>query len=193
MNVLLETVSFEERGRILGSVASPRPLAWITSRCPNGAINISAFNSYTGLANDPPLVGISFSERKGEPKDTFANIAGSGEFVLNVVTRGLAESMNESARECGRGTDDFARLGLEPAEIAGVTVPRIAASPAALACVVEGIVPLEPSKCRLVVGRVVGAFLADGYDPVASALLASIAPLEYATLSDPFHLPKTWG
>lgn len=178
---------------ILAAIVSPRPLAWISTRSAAGIPNIAPFNSFTSLANYPPLVGLSFSERRGEPKDTFANIEATGVFVLNVVTRGLAERMNESARESADPTDDFARLGLTAASIDGVEVPRIGESPAALACRVESIVPLPPSKCRMVVARVVGSYVADDYDPIVAQTLASIGALRYATLQDPFTMPKTWS
>ncbi len=190
----VDDLDYGKRGELLANVVSPRPLAWITSRAgKSGPVNIAPFNSYTGLANNPPLVGVAFSERDGGPKDTLANIEASGEFVLNVVTRPLAEGMNESAREMGRDSDDFVRLGLTEAAINGVSVPRIAEAPAALACVVEQIISLPPSKCRMVVARVVGAFVADGYDPVTSEVLASIGPLRYATFTGDFTLPKVWG
>jgi flavin reductase (DIM6/NTAB) family NADH-FMN oxidoreductase RutF len=188
-----ETLSFEEIGAIMASVASPRPLAWITTLGPGGEVNIAPFNSYTALANAPPLIGISFSARGGGPKDTVANIERSGEFVVNVVTRSLAERMNESAREGDAHTDDLARLGLEAAVLEGVAVPRIAESPAALACRLQAIFPLPPSKCRLVVARVVGAYVGAGYDPVAEDTIASVGALRYASLRDPFTMPKTWG
>jgi flavin reductase (DIM6/NTAB) family NADH-FMN oxidoreductase RutF len=178
---------------ILAAVVSPRPLAWISTRSANGVLNIAPFNSFTGLANYPPLVGLSFSQRHGEPKDTFANIEATGVFVINVVTRPLAERMNESARESADPTDDFARLGLTAASIDGVDIPRIGESPAALACRVESIVPLPPSKCQMVVARIVGAYLVEGYDPVVAETLASIGALRYATLIDPFTMPKTWS
>lgn len=189
----LDDLSFDERATLLAGVVAPRPIAWITSLSLDGVANIAPFNAYTSLANAPPLVGVSFSERDGVPKDTLANIEAWGEFVLNVVTRGLAEAMNESARETGREADDFARLSLTPTTIVGVDVPRIAESPAALACSVEDIVPLPKSRCRFVVARVVGAFAREDYDVVASGALASIGPLRYATAADPFTLPKTWG
>ena len=185
---------FEEVSRLLATIVAPRPLAWITSLAEAGAaVNIAPFNSYTGLANNPPLVGVSFSERKGHPKDTLANIEATGEFVLNVVTKTLAEKMNDSAHESGRGTDDFARLGLNSASIDGVAVPRIAESPAAFACKVESIIPLPPSHCTLVVARVVGFYAAPDYDPEKSGVLASVGPLLYATLTGTFSMPKTWG
>ena len=176
---------------VLASVVAPRPLAWITARRASGLVNIAPFNSLTGLANRPPLIGLSFSLRDGEPKDTLAAIEATGQFVVNVVTRTLAEAMNESAREAG-DVDDFARLGLTPAAIDGVDVPRIGESPAALACRVESIVPLPPSKCRFVVARVVGAYTVPDYDLVAADTLASIGVLRYGVARDPFTLPKTW-
>ncbi|MBC8102017.1 MAG: flavin reductase family protein [Cytophagales bacterium] len=197
--MIFDELPFEQRSAILASVVAPRPLAWITSRGvavgegTEQGVNIAPFNSYTGLANSPPLVGVAFSERESEPKDTLANIEATGEFVLNIVTRTLAEAMNESAREYGRGTDDFQRLGLNAAPIDGVSVPRIAESPAALGCVVESIVDLPPSRCRLVVARVVGAFISEGFDTVGADVLASVGPLRYASLRDPFTLPKVWG
>jgi flavin reductase (DIM6/NTAB) family NADH-FMN oxidoreductase RutF len=168
-------------------------VAWITSRSPSGVVNIAPFNAYAALANAPPLVGVSFSARDGGPKDTLANIEAAGAFVLNVVTRELAETMNESAREAGGDTDDFARLGLTLADVAGVDVPRIAESPAALACRVETVVPLPGSKCRLVVARIVGAFVADRFDAIGAQVVASVGPLRYATLAGEWTMPKTWG
>lgn len=193
MNYTLEEISYEERGALLASLIAPRPLAWITSRNGQGKLNIAPFNSYCGLASTPPLVGVSFSERDGGPKDTLANIQATGQFVLNVVTRALAEKMNESAREAGRGTDDFERLGLTPAPMPVGEVPRIAECPAALACRVETVTDLPPSRCRLVVARVVAAYLEEGFDPVENDVLASVGPLRYASLRDPFTLPKVWG
>lgn len=190
----VHALNYEERGKLMASVVSPRPLAWITSRAKAGmTVNIAPFNSYCGLANTPPLVGIAFSERDGETKDTLANIEETGEFVLNVVTRHLANTMNESAREAGRGTDDFVRLTLTPAFMDGFAVPRIAECPAALACRIQSIVPLPPSQCRLVVALVVFAHVAENYDPLQSDVLASVGPLRYASLRDEFTLPKVWG
>ena len=178
----------------MASVIAPRPLAWITSRPKNGgAVNIAPFNSYCGLANTPPLLGVAFSQRHGQPKDTLRNIEETGEFVLNVVTRMLADTMNESAREAGLDTDDFTRLALVPASMDGTDIPRIASCPAALACRVQNIVELPPSSCRLVIALVTNAYVKDGYDPLENDVLASVGSLKYASLRDGFTLPKVWG
>jgi flavin reductase (DIM6/NTAB) family NADH-FMN oxidoreductase RutF len=190
-----QDMSFADRSALLSLLIAPRPLAWITSRGPQPgcADNIAPFNALSALANDPPLLGVAFSERDGAPKDTLANMEATREFVLNVVTADLADRMNESARECGRDVDDFARLGLTRAPIDGVSVPRVLESPAALACHLEELLSLPSSRVRLAVARVVGVYVPTGYDPVQAGVLSSVGPLRYATLRDPFILPKTWG
>lgn len=121
--------------KLLTSVVVPRPIAWITSRDSEGAINVAPFSFFNMLASDPPVVGIGFSaapDREG--KDTYQNIRARGEFVVNMVPEELAEAMNLTATNVPRGMSEAEIAKLELAPSATVDVPRLAHSPAALEC-----------------------------------------------------------
>ena len=199
MHLTTEQLPKNLRGTIWACLIAPRPIALISSVGAAGVPNIAPYNSYSGLANNPPLVGVSFSRRGDEEKTTLSNIKETGVFVINLVPRFLAEIMNKSA-EGTESVDDFQRLGLTRAEAETVSCPRIGESPASLECRLLNTVLLPPSRCEMVVAQIVGVTIRDefhtpenGFDPLAADLLASVGAEEYLSLNgETLHLPKTW-
>jgi len=200
MHYIAENIPREVNGKIWASLIAPRPLALISTQSASGVPNIAPYNSYSGLATYPPMLGVSFSRRHGEDKHTLENIKATQVFVVNLVPRYLADIMNQSAE----GTaieDDFARLGLTPIQAETVTCPRIGESPASIECRVTSIFGLPPSKCELVAAQIVGVYMRDefvpesgGFDPMAADLLSSVGAEDYLSLNgETLHLPKTWG
>jgi len=189
-----------ELSKLWAQLISPRPLALISTRSAAGVPNIAPYNSYAGLATYPAMLGVSFSQRDGQPKHTLVNIKATGEFVINLVPRFLGEIMNQSA-EGTEVTDDFTRLGVTPIDCESVKVSRIAESPASLECRVVNTMLLPPSRCEFVVALIVGVTIRDefvmadgGFDPLAADLLASVGPEDYVSVNgETLHLPKTWG
>lgn len=187
-------------GKLWACLIAPRPIALISTQDARGLPNIAPYNSYAGLATYPPMLGVSFSQNKGQDKHTLENIKTTRVFVINLVPRFLAEIMNTSA-EGAEKADDFARLGLSKADALGIDCPRIGESPASLECRVTDIIALPPSKCEFVAAQIVGVHIRDEYvkedgtfDPAAADLLASIGAEDYVSLNgDTLHLPKTWG
>lgn len=200
MHLTIDQIPRHVSGKIWAALIAPRPIALVTTRDEAGVPNIAPYNSFTGLATHPPLLGVSFSRRDGGPKHTLANIRATNVFVVNLVPRFLADIMNESAVGADK-EDDFVRLGLTRADGGQVDCPRIAESPASLECRVSAIHPLPPSQCTLVVGEIVGVHIRDeffvndqGFDPLAADLLASVGVEEYLSLNgETLFLPKSWG
>lgn len=200
MHYIADQIPREVNGKIWAALIAPRPIALISTQDAQGVPNVAPYNSFAGLATYPPMLGVSFSQRDGGDKVTLANIKASREFVINLVPRFLAETMNTSA-EGTEKEDDFARLGLTNAPCEAVTCPRIGESPASIECRVTDIHGLPPSKCEFVVAQIVGVYLRDefvtesgGFDPMAADLLASVGAEDYLSLNgDTLHLPKTWG
>ncbi len=199
MHLTTEQLPKNLRGTIWACLIAPRPIALISTLDTQGVPNIAPYNSYSGLANNPPLLGVSFSRRGDEEKTTLANIKETGVFVINLVPRFLADVMNTSAEGTDK-EDDFKRLGLTRAEAGTISCPRIGESPAALECRLLNTVPLPPSRCEMVVAQIVGVTIRDefytpenGFDPLAADLLASVGAEEYLSLNgESLHLPKTW-
>ncbi len=200
MHLTPDSLSRELNGKLWACLIAPRPLALVSTQSAAGVPNIAPYNSYAGLATHPPMLGVSFSQRAGHEKNTLANIQETGVFVVNLVPRFLADTMNQSAEGTER-EDDFARLGLRALPCEAVDCPRIGESPASLECRVSQVLPLPPSHCQFVTATIVGVFLRDEYvaeggafDPMAADLLASIGPEDYLSLNgEHLHLPKTWG
>ena len=199
MHLTIEELPRNLRGTIWACLIAPRPIALISTQDGSGTPNIAPYNSYSGLANNPPMLGVSFSRRGDEEKTTLINIKETGVFVINLVPRFLADIMNKSA-EGTENVDDFDRLGLKRAEAKTIACPRIVESPASLECRLINTVPLLPSRCELVVAQIVGVTIRDefytsenGFDPLAADLLASVGAEDYISLNgEALHLPKTW-
>lgn len=200
MHLTADQIPRSLNGKIWATLIAPRPIALVATQSESGMPNIAPYNSFTGLATHPPMLGISFSQRDGQPKNTLVNIQASSEFTVNLVPRFLADLMNQSAEGSGR-EDDFARLGLTRAESVTIACPRILESPASLECRMTAIHTLPPSACALVVAQIVGIHMRDefvteaqGFDPVAADLLASVGAEDYLSLNgESLFLPRTWG
>lgn len=141
---------------------APRPIGWVSTVGPDGAINLAPYSFFNAVSDHPPTVMFS-SEG---PKDSATFAASGGEFVWNLATYELREQMNLTSAALPRGQNEFEAAGLEAAPSRLVAPPRVAASPAAFECrVVERV---EIGERNLVTfGEVVGIwvderFIVDG-------------------------------
>ena len=124
-----------ERYKLLLATVLPRPIAWITTRDPAGAINAAPFSFFNVFGSDPATVGVGIgSKGPGEPKDTRANIRANEEFVVNLVSFQLAEEMRVTSIAFPRGVEEPKEAGLSLVPSKRVSVPRIAAAPVAMEC-----------------------------------------------------------
>jgi flavin reductase (DIM6/NTAB) family NADH-FMN oxidoreductase RutF len=161
----LDTLSPDNRYKLLTATVVPRPIAWITSLDAAGRLNAAPFSFFNALVGDPPIVGIGIGGRHagreaGRWKDSAANIRARGEFVVNLVPHALREQMNVTAIEFDAEVDEVAEAGLTTLPSAKVAPPRLADSPVALEC--ERFVILEVAVDRtIVLGRVVAMHVRD--------------------------------
>lgn len=143
------------RYELLTSLVVPRPIAWIGTRSPEGVANLAPFSYFAALAASPMLVGVSIGHHGGGPKDSLANILSAGEFTISVVDVGHLEVMNASSVTAPAAVDEFAHVGIDPAEAQRVAAPCVADAPAVLECQMDRHVPLDPAPNTLIIGRVV--------------------------------------
>ena len=142
-----------ERYKLLLATVLPRPIAWITTRDGNGAVNAAPFSFFNVFGSDPATVGVGIgSKGPGEPKDTRANIRANEQFVVNLVPYSLAQQMRITSIAFPTGVEEplEADLKLVPSE--RVAVPRIAASPVSMECTFMQEVAL--GGFSLVLGRI---------------------------------------
>lgn len=143
---------------LIGSVI-PRPIGWISSIDIDGCANLAPFSFFNVACGNPPHVlfcpMIRGTDQK--PKDTLSNVRATGEFVVNIVTEGLAQAMNLTSTELPAEINEFEYSGLTPQPSATVRPPRVAESPLHFECKVATIFDIgdQPGSGSVVIGRVV--------------------------------------
>ena len=146
------------------AIVAPRPIGWISTRDAEGRVNLAPYSFFNAVCDHPPMVMFSSSGWK----DTVSNIKATGEFVCNLVTRPLAEQMNQTSAALPHGISEFefAKLGATPSRM--VMPPRVAEAPAALECKLVQIVQLHGTDGSaldqyLTIGEVVGVHINRAY------------------------------
>ena len=114
----------------LNAIVAPRPIGWISTLSAAGVRNLAPYSFFQLFNYRPPIIGFASTGWK----DSAANITETGEFVWNLVTRELAEAMNQTAASVGGEVDEFALAKLDTAPSREVAPPRVAASPVAFEC-----------------------------------------------------------
>ena len=169
------------------AIVGPRPIGWISTQDADGVRNLAPYSFFNAFNYVPPIVGFASIGAK----DTLRNAEQTGEFVWNLVTRPLAEAMNQTCAAVGPAVDEFVLGGLTPAPSRLVKPPRVAESPVAFECRVTQVLRLQgadgaPVDTWLTLGEVVAvhidrALLKDGvYDTGASqTVLRGGGPADY--------------
>jgi flavin reductase (DIM6/NTAB) family NADH-FMN oxidoreductase RutF len=142
------------------AIVAPRPIGWISTLDADGRPNLAPYSFFNAVCDSPPMVMFSSSARK----DSQVNVESTGEFVVNLATRALADAMNLSSAAVPHGVDEFLLAGLETLPCEVVRPRRVAQSPAALECRLVHVLPLRTAEgsataSTLLVGQVVGVHL----------------------------------
>ena len=172
------------------AIVGPRPIGLISSRDSEGHLNLAPYSFFNAFNYTPPIVGFASIGYK----DTVRNIEQTGEFVWNLVTRPLAEAMNQTCASVEPTVDEFALAGLTPVPSRIVSVPRVLESPVSFECRVTQVLQLQSAagdkvETWLTFGEVVAvhiskALLRDGvYDTAAAGhVLRGGGPADYFEL-----------
>jgi flavin reductase (DIM6/NTAB) family NADH-FMN oxidoreductase RutF len=157
------------------AIVGPRPIGWVSTRGADGSFNLAPYSFFNGFNYKPPIIGFSSISYK----DTVRNIEQTGEFAWNLVTRPLAEAMNQTSAMVPPDVSEFGLAGLTAASCRLISAPRVAESPVTFECRCTQIIQLqradgELAGARLVLGEVVAVHIAkrllrDGIYDTASA------------------------
>jgi flavin reductase (DIM6/NTAB) family NADH-FMN oxidoreductase RutF len=127
--------------QLLTRCVAPRPIAFVSTLSPAGEPNLAPFSYFNlGGLKPPSLVFCPVNDREGKVKDTLLNIEQTGEYVIHVVTRAMAERMNLTSYTFPRGVSEFSEAGFTPTASVHVRPPRVAESPVAIECRLHQIV-----------------------------------------------------
>ncbi|MDE5447035.1 flavin reductase family protein [Bradyrhizobium sp. CSA207] len=142
------------------AIIAPRPIGWISSMNSQGQLNLAPYSFFNAFNYDPPILGFASITWK----DSVKNVADTGEFVWNLVTKDLGDQMNKTSSPVPHGVSEFDVAGLSTVPSRHVKVPRVLESRAAMECKVTEIIEFKNWKGEkvggwLVLGEVVAVYI----------------------------------
>lgn len=142
------------------ALVAPRPIGWISSQDADGNLNLAPYSFFNAFNYHPPLVGFSSIGYK----DTVRNIVATREFCWNLVTRPLAEAMNESCASVAADIDEFTLAKVTPIPSKIISVPRVKESPVSFECRLSQVIQLQGADGQkvdtwMILGEVVGVHI----------------------------------
>ena len=143
------------------SAVVPRPIAFVSTKCPtSGVVNLAPY-SYSGVvAHDPPTVVFSACMKPGAvKKDTLVNVEASGEFVLSFMSEWFVEAANHCCGNFPPDVDEFGESGLTPVPSTLVKPPRVAESALQMECKVTHTHEIRNAEGKLTATTVFGEVL----------------------------------
>ena len=151
---------------LIGSVV-PRPIAFVSTISPEGAVNVAPFSFFTVASSHPPVLVFTVGNRATpDPrKDTLRNVTTAREFVVNIVSEEFGPKMNLCSGDYPPDVDEFQLSGLTPVPSDLVKAPRVAESHINMECRLLYTISISSlvNGGNLVLGEVVRIHIDDAY------------------------------
>jgi flavin reductase (DIM6/NTAB) family NADH-FMN oxidoreductase RutF len=186
----------QSRYKLLIGLVYPRPIALVSTINANGVLNAAPFSFFNVVADEPPLIVLSFNRRSdGTMKDTLKNIRRTGEFVVNLVDEAIANGMVAAGEELPETESEFSVGRFTPAASVVVAPPRIREAPASLESRLHQRIEFAAGR-EIILGEVVRIHARDGLvDPATWRVSEAYRPIgrlygdRYCTTRQRFDLP----
>ena len=185
--------------KLLTGAVVPRPIAFVSSLSANGIRNLAPFSFFTVVSADPPVICFCPLRRAGGGgKDTLQNVRDTGEFVVNIVSEGIALQMNKTSGDFPPDVDEFAESGLTPLASDLIRPPRVKECGIAMECRLRQIVEMSdrPMGGSLVMGDVLRFHVRDDWfdtfriDPDKLRAIGRMGGPTYARTTDRFNIER---
>ena len=150
--------------QLMTRMVAPRPIAFVSTLDNAGCGNLAPFSYFAlGGSNPPSLVFCPILTRDSVKKDTLVNIEQTGEYVINMATKAIAEKLNQASYTYPPEVDEFDQTGLTRAPSKLIRPPRVAESPINLEMKLFDIVRhgTGPLASNYVIGEVMYIHIAD--------------------------------
>ncbi|CAI6336602.1 unnamed protein product [Periconia digitata] len=112
--------------KLLISGIAPRPIGFLSTISEDGtSTNLAPFSYFNLVCHDPPLFVLGFSGGMGKAKDSLANLLGSKECTLNIISEDYIEAANFTSINAPPGISEWPLSGLHPAKSKLVKPDRV--------------------------------------------------------------------
>lgn len=200
MQLDFSSLSAAQAYRWLASTVTPRPIAWVSSRSPEGVDNLAPFSFFQVISDDPATLMINVSNRDdGGLKDTLRNVRDTGELVVQLVSFEFAEAMNASAAVLAPEVSEFAQCAIATTPSVRVSPLRVAGAPVAFECRLLEIQPFPRAtpNCHLIFAEVLLAHIDDAVltetgriDPQRLDLVGRLSGSDYTRTLQTFSIKR---
>lgn len=200
--------TFDWRGSykfFLGCV-NPRPIALVSTRAPDGRLNLAPFSFFNMVSASPPVLMFSCAlNRHRERKHTHINIDQTREFVVAIVSEAIAPQMVRCGAELPYGESEFEFSGLTPAPATQVGAPLVKEAPANIECRLRQVISMgdQPGAGQVIFGDIVALHIndvvlkdtRDAVDPHRMRTVGRLGEAYYSTVTEPYalHIPGASG
>ncbi|MDX1921113.1 MAG: flavin reductase family protein [Candidatus Caenarcaniphilales bacterium] len=171
-----------ENYHLMTQTIVPRPIAWVISDNGNESFNLAPFSYFNAVCTEPPLIMLSISKKKdnlGEPikKDTWINIEERKNFVINISSVEMKDSVLKTAEALPFGQSELEYAGLETVAFDDeIIFPRLKDCKIAFYCSLFQIIELGPLPQGLILGEIHKVFVDDSIVSVADNGRVSVDP-----------------
>jgi flavin reductase (DIM6/NTAB) family NADH-FMN oxidoreductase RutF len=140
----ISTLENQEKYRLLNGGVTPRPIAWISTRSPEGIDNLAPYSFFTVASCNPPvLLYTQVTQRSGIDKDTLQNLIETGECVVNIVNSALLEKMNMTSASLKTDESEFDFADVEICASYEVQPSSVKDAPIRYECTLREIIPVS--------------------------------------------------
>ena len=198
MKIDFQEISPRERYKLLSSTVIPRPIALVSTRGIDGVDNAAPYSFFNVFSEDPPILILGLQNKDdGAPKDTARNILDTGEFVVNLIDRKMAEAMNNCAVDFPPEISEFDVTGLSRSPCELIDVSRINEAPVAFECRQSFTIKLNKNR-DICLGEVIYMHIRDNIIDAKSKkikidnyeIVARLFADYYAGIEEPFSLER---
>lgn len=186
--------------RWLSSTVTPRPIAWVSTLSSDGVPNLAPFSFFQVICEDPPTLLVNVANQAdGRLKDTVCNVSDTGELVIHLVSRVMAERMNMTSATLSPEQSEFEHAQLASVPSTRVQPRRLAQAAVAYECGVAEIKPYPADDprwslifARVLVAHIDDAVLADERHIDIGKLdtVGRLGGSDYATTRDRFAMKR---
>lgn len=186
--------------RWLASSVTPRPIAWVSSRSPEGVANLAPFSFFQVISDNPPTLLVNVNTRDdGSLKDTLRNAQASGELAIQLVSFAQAEAMNASAAVLPHEVSEFEHCAIASVPCERIDVPRVVGAPVTFECRAAQIqpYPAQQPNSHLIFAEVLLAHIDDALlteqgrlDPLQLDLVGRLGGSAYCRTRDVFNMQR---
>jgi flavin reductase (DIM6/NTAB) family NADH-FMN oxidoreductase RutF len=159
MDVSTEDLTQKDIYKLMIGVIVPRPIAFVSTRSPNGVDNVAPFSFFNAVSGSPPTLMFSIEEREGKKKDTLLNIEQHPYFVVNMVNEEIMQQMHDTSADYRPDISEFEQVNLTPVPAKKIECAAVKESPVHLECKLDRIIQIGTN--HMVLGRIVHFQIAD--------------------------------